>query len=138
MKKIKNIFENIIGLISILSIIGIIVFGFIDNFSMFFLSTTLAIISLPWTLNNKDKTRVYIEISNGNKDNLKDLLEKYANKFIIPLVFVGWLYLLNRFVDLPVIAFHIELVWGLYIFGFIIISVYGLFKNRKTNSEKFE
>ena len=132
MKKVMKFLENLVGFVSLISIIGIIVFGFIDNFSMFFLSTSLALMSLPWVfgVNNKQGLRIERYIENTDKSSI--LLNKFVSKSLIPLLFIGWLYLLNRFVELPTIAFYIELIWAFYMIVTLIIYVYEYFKSKKT------
>jgi hypothetical protein len=122
-------------LINFVSIIGIIVFGFIDNFSLFFLSTSIAIISYPWVIDKKNNEGTNDKIVETDLDKLNPLLDKFAEKFVLPLVFIGWLYLLNRFVGLPTIELYIQLIWALYCLGFFSILIYEAIKESKDKNK---
>ena len=97
---------------------------------MFLLSTSITIVTIPWIYDKKDRDGIHIEPIKPNT-----LLEKFASKFILPLLFIGWLYLLNRFVQLPIIEWYIQLIWGLYIFGIIILYVFEEIKKFQENKK---
>jgi hypothetical protein len=136
MKRYHRIFLKSISLLNLLSIIGIIVFGFLDQFSMFLLSTSIAILSFPWVYGNKRVHENNIEEMKSEAIKPNSLLEKYSDKFILPLLFAGWLYLLNRFVLLPVIKLYITLIWVVFYFGFFIVLIYDYIKESREKKHK--
>jgi hypothetical protein len=129
MKKNSNYFKNAIyslmSFVYILSPVGIIVFGLMGNLSMFLLSTSLIIFVWPWFKDNINKEK---ETSNNDvkpkKDNFDIIMDKVVSKFTLPFLFVCWLFLLNKCVNLPTIELYAQIIWAVIYLTILAIPIY--------------